>query len=101
MVVDLYTLSIPGLTNQYAQINEFFADFAVGNRLVAFLDYEHLEYADENMSWLENREDIYIGLPRLLEAYVELNRLDDAETLLKRFKPVINEISVSKEFFKR
>ncbi|MEH7484609.1 hypothetical protein V7157_26770, partial [Neobacillus drentensis] len=89
------------LTDRYAQINEYFADIAVGNRLVALLDYDFLEYADEYLIWLENRDDIFMGLPRLLEAFVELNRLEDAETLLKRYKPVIDEISVSKEFFKR
>ncbi|WP_045516617.1 helix-turn-helix domain-containing protein [Neobacillus niacini] len=89
------------LTDRYAQINEFFADIAVGNRLVALLDYDFLEYVDEYLIWLENRDDIYMGLPRLLETYVELDRLDNAETLLKRFKPVIDDISVSKEFFKQ
>ncbi|MGG1674314.1 helix-turn-helix domain-containing protein [Neobacillus sp. NRS-1170] len=83
------------LTARYAQINEFFADIAVGNRLVALLDYGYLEYADEYLTWLENRADIHIGLPRLLEAYVELNRLDDVKSLLKRFEPVIEEISLN------
>ncbi|MGG1674315.1 helix-turn-helix domain-containing protein [Neobacillus sp. NRS-1170] len=89
------------LTEQYAQVNEFFADIAGGNRLVALLDHNHLEYADDYLLWLENREDLYIGLSRVLEAYIELNRLDDAEILLNRYKPVMDEISVSDDSFKQ
>ncbi|TDL75725.1 hypothetical protein E2R56_08045 [Rhodococcus qingshengii] len=89
------------LTDRYAQINEFFADIATGNRLVALLDYGHLEYADDYLIWLEKRDDIYVGLPRLLEAFVELKRLDDAETLLNRFKHVFDDISVIEDSFKQ
>jgi transcriptional regulator with XRE-family HTH domain len=85
------------LIKQYAQVNEFFADMAVGNRYVALLDFGQLEYVDEYLSWLENRDDIYAGLPRILESYVRLNRLDEAKGLLDRFKLVIDDLAISKE----
>ncbi|UNT71680.1 helix-turn-helix transcriptional regulator (plasmid) [Bacillus sp. N447-1] len=85
------------INNQYAQVNDFFADAAVGNRYVALLDFGEFEYADEYLSWLENRDDIYVGLPRILEAYVHLDRLKDAKKLIERFKYVIEDMAVSKE----
>jgi hypothetical protein len=52
---------------------------------------------DEYLSWLENRDDIYAGLPRILESYVRLNRLDEAKGLIDRFKLVIDDLAISKE----
>ncbi|MFD4705645.1 helix-turn-helix domain-containing protein [Gottfriedia sp. NPDC058432] len=83
--------------DQYAQVNEFFADIAVGNRYIVLLDYGRLEYVDEYLIWLEGREDLYVGLPRVLEAYVFLSRLDDATRLIERFPHVIEDMAVSKE----
>ncbi|WP_163099055.1 helix-turn-helix domain-containing protein [Peribacillus alkalitolerans] len=85
------------LIEQYAQVNEFFADISVGNRYVALLDLGQVEYADEYLSWLENRDDMYVGLPRILETYIQLNRLDDVNRLIKRFKHVIEDMAKSKE----
>ncbi|MGD6779812.1 helix-turn-helix domain-containing protein [Sutcliffiella horikoshii] len=85
------------LIKQYAHINIFFADTSVGNRYVALLDFGHSEYVDEYLSWLEGREDLYVGLPRLLETYVRLNRIDDAKGLIKKYKHIINDMAVSKE----
>lgn len=85
------------LIKEYAQINEFFSDIAVGNRYVALLDFGQLEYLDEYLSWLENRDDIYAGLPRILESYVRLNRLEDAKRLIERLKHVIDDMAISNE----
>jgi transcriptional regulator with XRE-family HTH domain len=85
------------LTEQYAQVNEFFADISVGNRYVALLDFGQLEYVDEYLSWLESRDDMYVGFPRILESYVRLNRLEDAKRLIKRFKHVIADLAISKD----
>jgi transcriptional regulator with XRE-family HTH domain len=85
------------LNNQYAQVNEFFADAAVGNRYVALLDFGQLEYADDYLTWLENRDDMYVGLPRIMEAYIRLDRLEDAKKLMKKFNHVIDDMAVSKE----
>ncbi|MBO9130752.1 helix-turn-helix transcriptional regulator [Bacillus sp. 165] len=85
------------LTDQYAKVDDFFADMAIGNRYVTLLDYGYLEYVDEYLTWLEERADIYVGLPRVLEAYVHLNRLDDASRLLDKFRHVIEDMAVSKE----
>ena len=81
------------LTSQYGQVNEFFADIAAGNRFAAFLDFGKLEYADEYLAWLEDREDIYVGLPKVLEAYVHLNRLEDAKRLLDWYKHIIDDMA--------
>jgi transcriptional regulator with XRE-family HTH domain len=85
------------LIKQYAQVNEFFAEIAVGNRYVALLNFGHSEVVDEYLSWLENRDDTYVGLPRILETYVRLNRLGDAKRLIERFKHVIDDMAISKE----
>ncbi|WP_078381950.1 helix-turn-helix domain-containing protein [Sutcliffiella halmapala] len=84
------------LIEQYAQVNEFFADTAIGNRYVALLEYGQLEHVDEYLFWLEDRKDMYVGLPRILDSYVRLERLDDAKRLIERYKHVIDDISVSK-----
>lgn len=72
------------LIAQYAQVNDYFADIAAGNRFAAFLDFGKLEYAGEYHAWLEDREDMYVGLPKVLEAYVHLNQLEDAKRLLDK-----------------
>ncbi|WP_057914689.1 helix-turn-helix domain-containing protein [Peribacillus muralis] len=85
------------LTAQYAQVNEYFADIAAGNRFAAFLEFGKLEYADEYFAWLEDREDMYVGLPKVLEAYVHLDRMDDAKKLLNWYQHIIDDLVVSKE----
>ncbi|WP_436373363.1 helix-turn-helix domain-containing protein [Cytobacillus sp. BC1816] len=85
------------LIKEYAHINEFFSDIAVGNRFVALLDFGQLQYVDEYLSWLEHRDDIYAGLPRILESYIQLNRLGDSKRLIERFNHVIKDMAISKE----
>ncbi|MGD6853898.1 helix-turn-helix domain-containing protein [Bacillus infantis] len=85
------------LIAEYAQVNEFFSNIATGNRFVALLDFGQLEYVDEYLSWLETRDDIYAGLPRILESYVQLNRLEDAKRIIERFNHVIKDMAISKE----
>lgn len=85
------------LIDRYAQINEYFADLSIGNRYAAYLEFGHLKYVDEYLQWLASRDDIFAGLPRVLEAYIRLNRLEDAERLLDRFQYIIKDISESNE----
>jgi transcriptional regulator with XRE-family HTH domain len=87
------------LIDRYAQINEYFAEVAVGNRYLALLDFGQLEYADKYLAWLEDREDRYVGLPRVLEAYLHLDRLADAKRLLDWYRHIIVEIAVSKDLW--
>jgi len=87
------------LTSQYAQENEYFAEIAAGNRFAAYLDFGHLEYADEYLSWLEGREDTYVGLPKVLEAYVQLNRIEDAKRLLEWYQHIISDMAVGVELW--
>ncbi|WP_179865608.1 helix-turn-helix domain-containing protein [Bacillus sp. AFS017336] len=83
--------------DRYAQVNDYFAEVAVGNRYIALLDFGQLDYSDDYLYWLKDREDIYVGLPRVLEAYVLLNRLDDAKRLLDSYRHSIDEITESKD----
>ncbi|MGM0854736.1 MAG: helix-turn-helix domain-containing protein [Bacillota bacterium] len=83
--------------NRYEQVNEYYADIAIGNRYCAFLDFNHLEYVDEYLDWLEARDDIFAGLPRVMEAYVQLHRLEDAERLLNKYRHIIQDWAASNE----
>lgn len=85
------------LIDQYAQVSEYFADVAVGNRYIALLDFGQLEYVDEYIIWLEDRDDLYVGLPRVFETLIQLHRLEDATHLLEKFRHVIIDMAVSKE----
>ncbi|WP_088014057.1 helix-turn-helix domain-containing protein [Gottfriedia acidiceleris] len=85
------------LTEQYAQVNDYFADLARGNRFASYLDYGYLEYVDQYLTWLEDREDVYVGLPKVIEAYIQLNRLDDAKRILDLYQHTIDELSVNGE----
>ncbi|MFB7140380.1 helix-turn-helix domain-containing protein [Gottfriedia sp. NPDC056225] len=85
------------LTDCYAQVNDYFADLAIGNRLASYLDFGYLEYVDQYLTWLEDREDVHIGLPKVLEAYIHLNRLEDAKKILDLYKHKINELDESVE----
>lgn len=83
------------LIDRYAQVNEYYADAAIGNRFCAFLDFNQFEYADEYLKWLEGRDDMFAGLPRVLEAYVQLHRLEDVERLMERFQHIIQDWAAS------
>lgn len=85
------------LIDQYSQVNNYYAETAVGNRYAALLDFGKLDYVDEYLSWLEKRDDVYAGLPRIFETYVLLNRIEDAKNLMERFSHVIQDMAVSKE----
>ena len=85
------------LTNRYAIINEFYYDVAVGNRFYFRLEHGQLAYVDDYLSWLEKREDVYVGLSRVLEVYVSLNRLEDAKRLIENYQHVIEDMAVSRE----
>ncbi|PEJ57945.1 hypothetical protein CN692_10650 [Bacillus sp. AFS002410] len=88
---------ILSLTDRYAQVNEFFAEIAIGNRFAVFLVFGQLEYADEYLAWLKDREDVYVGLPKVLEAYVHLNRIEDAKNLLDWYQHTIYDMAASKD----
>jgi transcriptional regulator with XRE-family HTH domain len=85
------------IIDEYSKVSDFYAEIAAGNRYAALLDFGKLEYVDEYLSWLENRDDMYVGLPRIFETYVQLDRLDDARILLERFQHVIKDMNESKE----
>ncbi|PUB08208.1 hypothetical protein, partial [Paenisporosarcina sp. OV554] len=83
------------LIDRYEQVNDYYAGAAIGNRFCVFLDFGQFEYVDEYLNWLEGRDDMFAGLPRVLEAYVHLHRLEDVERLIYRFQNVIQDLAVS------
>ncbi|WP_158095033.1 helix-turn-helix domain-containing protein [Gottfriedia luciferensis] len=83
------------LIDRYAQVNEYFAEIAIGNRLVTYIDFGQLDYVDEYFNWLKDRNDIFAGLPRVLEAFVKLSRLEDAKQLITKYQHIINEMAKS------
>jgi transcriptional regulator with XRE-family HTH domain len=85
------------LIDQYSQVNNYYAELAVGNRFAALLDFGKVDFANEYLSWLVKRDDVYAGLPRIFETYVQSNRLEDAKNLIERFNHVIQDMAVSKE----
>ncbi|TCP31772.1 hypothetical protein EV207_102265 [Scopulibacillus darangshiensis] len=89
------------LTERYGRVNAFFSEIAEGNRFVALLDFGRLECVDDYLAWLDNRNDIFVGLPRLLEAYAKLRRFDDASKLLKKYHDAIDDMVKSQEPYKQ
>ncbi|WP_201714129.1 helix-turn-helix domain-containing protein [Rossellomorea arthrocnemi] len=87
------------LIARYAQENEYFAEIAAGNRFAAYLDFGHLEYADEYLTWLEDRDDLYVGLPKVLEAYVQLKRIEDAKRLLDWYQHILDDMPIGGELW--
>ncbi|MGG0175788.1 helix-turn-helix domain-containing protein [Gottfriedia acidiceleris] len=86
------------LIDRYARVNDYFADIAIGNRLVAYLDFGHLDYVDEYFNWLKDREDFFAGIPRVLDAYVKLSRLEDAKQLIKGHYNKIEEMATNSDY---
>ncbi|PET56739.1 hypothetical protein CN514_15720 [Bacillus sp. AFS001701] len=85
----------------YSKVNEYYRDLADGNRFVAYLEFEQNEYADAYLDWLEGRGDMYGGLPRILEVYVKLGRIEDVELLLNRYFYIFEDLAKSKEPFRQ
>ncbi|PEL14031.1 helix-turn-helix transcriptional regulator [Bacillus sp. AFS017336] len=89
------------LIEKYEKINAYYADIAVGNRFVAQLDFGNLHVVDSYFSWLRDRDDFYVGIPRIIESYVKLGRLDDAERFIEKYGEQIGEMSNSTDLFKQ
>ncbi len=89
------------LIQRYEKINDYYAEIAVGNRLVALIDLGEYAYVDDYLEWLRDREDVHTGIPRILETLVKQGRLLDAEDVIKRFQSEITEMASSSHFFKQ
>ncbi|PGZ92288.1 MULTISPECIES: helix-turn-helix transcriptional regulator [unclassified Bacillus (in: firmicutes)] len=89
------------IIDRYSKVNEYYGELAEGNRFIAYLEFEQYEYVDEYLDWLEGREDMFVGLPRILEVYVKLGRFEDVELLLNRYFHIFEEMAKSKEPFKQ
>jgi len=79
------------LIDRYEKVNDYYAEVAVGNRYCAYLDFGEFQYVDDYLEWLEARDDVRFGLPRVLEAYVGLKRYKDIEQILKKYEKEIQE----------
>ncbi|UPM55428.1 hypothetical protein [Gottfriedia acidiceleris] len=89
------------IIDRYSKVNDYYSDLAVGNRFVAYLEFGHFEYVDAYLNWLEDRDDMLVGLPRILEVYIKLGRVNDVEILLNRNFHLFEEMALSKEPFKQ
>lgn len=89
------------IIKKYGKINDFFAEAAIGNRYVTLLDFGELHYADEYYDWIKDRDDLYVGIPRIIESYVKLGRLGDASALINHHEKVINEMANSSNLYKQ
>lgn len=89
------------LIDRYEKVNDYYADLAAGNRYCAYLDFGQLQFVDEYLSWLEGRDDMFAGLPRVLEAYVKLSRFQDVENLLNRYQHIIQEWAASNQPYQK
>ncbi|PEL04371.1 helix-turn-helix transcriptional regulator [Bacillus sp. AFS017336] len=83
------------LISKYEKVNEYYTDIAIGNRFVTLIDFGELHYVDEYYKWLRDRDDFYVGIPRILETFVKLNRLEDASKLINSHKKEINKLAGS------
>lgn len=89
------------IIDRYSKVNEYYRDLADGNRFIAYLEFEQYEYVDTYLDWLEDREDIFVGLPKILEVYIKLGRIKDVEFLLNRYVHIFEELAKSKEPFRQ
>ncbi|MFF2876415.1 helix-turn-helix domain-containing protein [Gottfriedia sp. NPDC057991] len=89
------------LIDQYEIINEYYSDIAIGNRFVALIDFGELNYVDEYRSWLRNRTDQFVGIPRILETYVKLGRLEDASDIIYHYENEMTKLKLSSQLNKQ
>ncbi|PEL07365.1 helix-turn-helix transcriptional regulator [Bacillus sp. AFS017336] len=89
------------LIEKYEKINDYFAEIAVGNRFVTHIDFGNLHVVDSYYNWLRNRDDFYVGIPRIIESYVKLGRLEDAENFIEKYDDQIAEMSNSSDLYKQ
>jgi len=89
------------IIDKYEKVNQYFSDIAIGNRFVARIDFGELQYADEYYEWLKDREDLSVGLPRIIEAYVKLGKFECACQLLKRHEKEIFEMANSSNLYQQ
>ncbi|MFD4705998.1 hypothetical protein ACFWM3_14175 [Gottfriedia sp. NPDC058432] len=89
------------IIDRYSKVNRCYAELAIGNRFVVYLEFGYYEYVDRYLNWLEGRDDMFAGLPRILEVYLKLGRIDDVEVLLKQYIHIFEENALSNEPFKQ
>ncbi|PEJ50776.1 MULTISPECIES: helix-turn-helix domain-containing protein [unclassified Bacillus (in: firmicutes)] len=81
------------LIDKYEKINDYYADLAVGNRYVALIDFGNIHVVDSYYSWIRNRDDVHVGIPRIIECYVKLGRFEDADMFIEKYRKQIAELS--------
>ncbi|PEL07360.1 helix-turn-helix transcriptional regulator [Bacillus sp. AFS017336] len=91
---------ILNLIEKYEKIDAYYANIAIGNRYVAHIDFGNLYVVDSYFNWLCNQDEFYVGIPRIIESYVKLGRLEDAVNFIVKYNNQIVEMSTSTELFK-
>lgn len=89
------------IIEKYSKVNEYFAEIAMGNRYVALIDFGEIQYVDDYYNWLKNRDDLFVGLPRIIESYVKLGRLETASKIINTHEKELTEMATSPNLFKQ
>ncbi|MFB7141679.1 tetratricopeptide repeat protein, partial [Gottfriedia sp. NPDC056225] len=87
------------IIEKYRKINDHFAELAAGNRYVALMDSGDLHVVDSYYNWLIKRDNVFIGIPRIIECYVKLGRIKDAEIFIEKHQNQIEAMSNSSNLF--
>lgn len=80
------------ITDQYAEINQYYSGIAAGNRLFISVNSGKIDYIDELISHLEQRGIVYQGIPKILDALIRANKWDQVENLLSLHKDEIKKL---------
>ncbi|MGG0175785.1 helix-turn-helix domain-containing protein [Gottfriedia acidiceleris] len=87
--------------DRYAVINDYYAELAIGNRYVALIEFGQYQYVDDYFNWLSNRDDFYIGVPKILNTFLKMDRLDDANKLIEIYNDELIKLSSSSDLYKQ
>ncbi|QKE76005.1 helix-turn-helix transcriptional regulator (plasmid) [Arthrobacter citreus] len=87
------------IIGKYRRINDHYAELAAGNRYVALMDSGELHVVDFYYNWLIRRDYVFIGIPRIIECYVKLGRIKDAEIFIEKHQDQIEAMSISSNLF--
>jgi hypothetical protein len=83
------------VTDRYAQVNDYFAELAAGNRLLLFIQAGQTSYIDELISLWDAKGKVYLALSKILEAYVKTGELEKAGQFLLRFAQDVKKLEAA------
>lgn len=84
------------VTDQYSQLNDYYADIAKVNRLFILIQSGKTEYIDELINRLEAKSLIYLSLSKILDTYVKSEEYEKATQFLQRFQKEVEILEQAK-----